>query len=282
MPSPTQMTVPQLSRLLGTFKAATVIDVCIDDNFNKGSRLIPKALHYSFKDLEALVGYLACKHVVVVCKKGLKLSPGAAALLRLRGIRAESLEGRNLASRDADQSLISVVKIPELNHVSQNILNHRASSPWVMRARTKTDRIACSWLIRRFVDLTARLLFVGASEVKSVAEKFNAIPFDVDGVFWRHREYQCTFDTIIDELVLDTDDIKKLAVIIRGADTNNLEASPQAAGLLAMYLGLSRMYSDDFEQLDAGLIFYDTLFLWVREASHEQHSHNVNGGIANV
>jgi hypothetical protein len=151
-----------------------------------------------------------------------------------------------------------------------------------MRARTKTDRIACPWLIRRFIDPSARFLFVGPSEVKSVAEKFNAIPFDVDDVFWSHREQQCTFDTMIKELALDSVDLKKLAVIIRGADTNNLEASPQAQGLLAMSLGLSRMYSDDFEQLDAGLIFYDGLFRWVREASHEQHSHNVNGGIANV
>jgi hypothetical protein len=83
---------------------------------------------------------------------------------------------------------------------------------------------------------------------------------------------------MIEELALDTDDLKKLAVIIRGADTNNLKSSPQAAGLLAMSLGLSRMYSDDLEQLEAGLIFYDALFRWVRDASREQHIHEVNMG----
>lgn len=278
MPSPTQISVSQLSRLLGTPKAPTVIDVCIDDDFNEDPRLIPTAIRHSFIDIEALVGYLDPKHVVVVCQKGLKLSQGAAALLRLRGIRAESLEGGNFAWRDAGQSLIPVAKIPGLNNLSKNLLSNRASSLWVTRQRPKIDRIACPWLIRRFVDPTARFLFVGPSEVKPVAEKFNAIPFDVDGVFWSHREDQCTFDTMIEELVLDTDDLKKLAVIIRGADTNNLDSSPQAAGLLAMSLGLSRMYSDDLEQLEAGLVFYDALFRWVRDASHEQHSHDVSVG----
>ncbi|MFT6341677.1 MAG: rhodanese-related sulfurtransferase [Cellvibrionaceae bacterium] len=278
MPSPTQITVSQLSRLLGTPAAPTVIDVCIDDDFNEDPRLIPTAMRHSFIDIEALVEQLDIKQVVVVCQKGLKLSQGAAALLRLRSIRAESLEGGNFAWRDAGQSLIPVAKIPELNNLSQNMLNNRASSLWVTRQRPKIDRIACPWLIRRFVDPNARFLFVGPSEVKSVAEKFNAIPFDVDGVFWSHREDQCTFDTMIEELALDTDDLKKLAVIIRGADTNNLKSSPQAAGLLAMSLGLSRMYSDDLEQLEAGLIFYDALFRWVRDASREQHIHEVNMG----
>jgi rhodanese-related sulfurtransferase len=278
MPSPTQITVSQLSRLLGTPAAPTVIDVCIDDDFNEDPRLIPTAMRHSFIDIEALVEQLDIKQVVVVCQKGLKLSQGAAALLRLRSIRAESLEGGNFAWRDAGQSLIPVAKTPELNNLSQNMLNNRASSLWVTRQRPKIDRIACPWLIRRFVDPNARFLFVGPSEVKSVAEKFNAIPFDVDGVFWSHREDQCTFDTMIEELALDTDDLKKLAVIIRGADTNNLKSSPQAAGLLAMSLGLSRMYSDDLEQLEAGLIFYDALFRWVRDASREQHIHEVNMG----
>lgn len=278
MPSPTQITVSQLSRLLGTPAAPTVIDVCIDDDFNEDPRVIPTAMRHSFIDIEALVEQLDIKQVVVVCQKGLKLSQGAAALLRLRSIRAESLEGGNFAWRDAGQSLIPVAKIPELNNLSQNMLNNRASSLWVTRQRPKIDRIACPWLIRRFVDPNARFLFVGPSEVKSVAEKFNAIPFDVDGVFWSHREDQCTFDTMIEELALDTDDLKKLAVIIRGADTNNLKSSPQAAGLLAMSLGLSRMYSDDLEQLEAGLIFYDALFRWVRDASREQHIHEVNMG----
>ncbi len=194
MPSPTQITVSQLSRLLGTPAAPTVIDVCIDNDFNEDPRVISTAMCHSFIDIEALVEQLDIKQVVVVCQKGLKLSQGAAALLRLRGIRAESLEGGNFAWRDAGQSLIPVAKIPDLNNLSQNMLNNRASSLWLTRARPHIDRIACPRLIRRFVDPNARFLFVGPSGVKSVAEKFNAIPFDVGGVFWRHREDQCTFD----------------------------------------------------------------------------------------
>jgi hypothetical protein len=143
---------------------------------------------------------------------------------------------------------------------------------WVTRARPKVDRIACPWLIRRFVDPRAVFLFVAPSEVPAVAERFAAAPFDIEGVFWSHRDEACTFDTMIAELDLATEPLLRLAAIVRGADTARLDLAPQAAGLLALSLGLSRLHSDDLEQLEAGMGLYDALYLWCRDAVDEAHN----------
>jgi hypothetical protein len=133
------------------------------------------------------------------------------------------------------------------------------------------DRIACPWLIRRFVDKNAQFLFVEPSQVMGVAERFGAVPFDVDGVFWSHRGEKCTFDTMVEEFGLQTPALARLALIVRAADTDNHDLAPQAAGLLAMSLGLSRMFRDDLAQLEAGLAVYDALYRWARDAHEEGH-----------
>jgi hypothetical protein len=146
---------------------------------------------------------------------------------------------------------------------------------WVTRARPKIDRIACPWLIRRFVDPTAMFLFVAAPEVLAVAERMGATPFDVegDGVRWTHEGDRCTFDVMVDAFGLGgSDTLTRLATIVRGADAGHLEAAPEAAGLLAVSLGLSRMYADDLEQLDAGMLIYDALYRWCRDATGETHN----------
>jgi len=141
----------------------------------------------------------------------------------------------------------------------------------VTRSRPKIDRIACPWLIRRFVDPAATFLFVSPSEVHAVAERFNGAPFDIEGVFWSHRGDRCTFDTMLDELGLQIEPLAKLAAIVTAADTDQLDLAPEAAGLLAASLGLSRMYSDDLEQLAAGVSLYDAFYRWARDASDETH-----------
>jgi hypothetical protein len=141
----------------------------------------------------------------------------------------------------------------------------------VSRLRPKIDRIACPWLIRRFIDPQAQFLFVAASAVLPVAEKFNAIPFDIEDVFWSHRGEQCTFDTMIEEFELKIPALQHLATIVRAADTNRHDLAPEAAGLLAASLGLSRMYRDDLAQLDASMVLYDAMYRWARDATSEQH-----------
>jgi hypothetical protein len=146
---------------------------------------------------------------------------------------------------------------------------------WVTRARPKIDRIACPWLIRRFVDPGAVFLFVAPSEAPGVAERFGATPFDIEGegVLWSHRGDLCTFDVMVEEFALQGHEpLARLAPIVRGADTARLDLAAEAAGLLAASLGLSRMFPDDLEQLEAGMLLYDAFYRWCRDATDETHS----------
>jgi hypothetical protein len=147
---------------------------------------------------------------------------------------------------------------------------------WITRERPKIDRIACPWLIRRFVDPRAVFLFVAPSEVDGVAERFGATPFDVEGVHWSHRGDACTFDVMVEEFGLASEPLTRLCAIVRGADTGRFETAPQAAGLLAASLGLSRMFSDDLAQLEAGMTLYDAFYRWCRDASGETHNWPTN------
>ena len=143
---------------------------------------------------------------------------------------------------------------------------------WVTRVRPKIDRIACPWLIRRFIDPGAVFLFVAPSEVPAVADRFGATPFDVEGIFWSHRAETCTFDVVLEEFGLHFPALDRLATIVRGADTARLDAAPEAAGLLAASLGLSRMFRDDLAQLDAAMLLYDAFYRWARDATAETHN----------
>ncbi len=263
MPSPTEITVSQLSRLVGTPSAPVIIDVCSEEDFDADARLIPTALRCHLDQLMALTPKLSGSRVVVACQDGGELSQGAAAVFRAQGIGAETLEGGKRAWRDAEEPLISLVKLPNAKQGE--------ATRWVTRHRPKIDRIACPWLIRRFIDPQAQFLFVAPSEVLSVAERFDATPFDMEGVFWSHRADRCTFDTMIEEFTLETEPLKRLAAIVRGADTNRHELAPQTSGLLAVSVGLSRMYRDDLEQLEAGMLIYDALYRWSRDAVDEGH-----------
>jgi hypothetical protein len=113
---------------------------------------------------------------------------------------------------------------------------------------------------------------VAPADVKTVAERFGGVAFDIDQTFWSHRGEQCTFDTMLVEWNLNLEPLKRLAVIVRGADTARLDISPEAAGLLAASLGLSRMYSDDLVQLEAGILLYDAFYRWCRDATDEPHN----------
>ena len=270
MPSPNEITVSQLSRLIGTPHAPIIIDVRSDEDFELDPDLIPSAFRHPHDRVDDLQAQLAGKRVVVYCQKGRKISQGAMAMLRSQGIAVESLQGGHFAWRDAGESRVPAASLPAPGTTG--------GSRWVTRHRPKIDRMACPWLIRRFVDPAARFLFVAPAEVLAVAEKFAATPFDVEDVFWTHRGDQCTFDTMLDEFGLDTEPLRRLAVIVRGADTNRHDLAPEAAGLLAASLGLSRMYRDDVEQIEAGMLLYDAYYRWARDASDESHDWPQPGG----
>jgi hypothetical protein len=145
---------------------------------------------------------------------------------------------------------------------------------WVTRERPKIDRVACPWLVARFIDPKAEFLFVNPSEVARVASETGAIPYDVEGVELSHDGVLCSFDAFLAKYDLHDPVLAELAKIVRGADTNRLDLTPQCAGVLAISLGLSRLFADDHEQLQHGFIIYDALFAWLREARLEQHMWN--------
>ena len=264
MPSTTAITVPQLSRLVGLPDAPTIVDVRIDEDYETDTRLMPASIRRDFKTVSTWASEFTGQQVAVICQKGQKLSQGVAAWLRHEGIAAESLEGGFEAWRQAKGLLVKTDKIPPRDNNGRTI--------WVTRARPKVDRIACPWLIRRFVDRSAVFLFVDPAEVADAADRFRGVPFDIDNVFWSHRGERCTFDTMIEEFGLQSETLDRLALIVRAADTARLDLVPQAAGFLAASLGLSRMYRDDLEQLDAGMVLYDAFFRWCRDAVDETHN----------
>jgi hypothetical protein len=143
---------------------------------------------------------------------------------------------------------------------------------WVTRERPKIDRIACPWLIARFIDRNPEFLFVAPSEVVSVAHARGAIPYDIPGVELSHVGERCSFDAFLAKYDLDAPALQQLATIVRGADTSRLDLAPQSAGLYAISLGLSHVFADDHALLAHGLLMYDALYAWCRQGQGETHA----------
>jgi len=154
------------------------------------------------------------------------------------------------------------------NSISR-LLQH-SHSKWVTRERPKIDRIACPWLIRRFIDPTAEFLYVPSAEVLAVAKAQQAIRYDVPEVQFSHRGELCSFDAFLADFAIDDPALAELALIVRGADTGKLELTPQSPGLLAVSRGLSVNYPDDHAMLEHGMVVYDALYSWIRTARPER------------
>jgi rhodanese-related sulfurtransferase len=276
MPAPDAISCDQLARLLGTPKSPILLDVRRDAVRAKDARLVPGARMLDEPDLApgplSAIARDLTSPVVVICAEGHRLSQGTAAWLRHEGVQAEYLLGGQAAWTASGLPLIDPGKITARDGLGRSI--------WVTRSRPKIDRIACPWLIRRFIDPQAVFLFVAPAEVGGVAERFGAAPYDIEGAFWSHRDDLCTFDVLLSEFGLSTLALERLALIVRGADTARLDLAPECAGLLAASLGLSRMYSDDLAQLEAGMALYDAFYRWARDAVDEQHNWPVNKGKA--
>jgi hypothetical protein len=145
---------------------------------------------------------------------------------------------------------------------------------WITRERPKIDRIACPWLIARFIDGTPEFIFAPAGKVLEQVEKLGAIPYDIPGVELSHVGELCSFDAFLAKYKLSEAALRDLAVIVRGADTARLDLAPQAAGLLAISLGLSHNFQDDHEMLQHGLVIYDALYAWCKNVRGESHAWN--------
>jgi len=143
---------------------------------------------------------------------------------------------------------------------------------WVTRERPKIDRIACPWLVARFIDREAEFLYVPAAQVLPVAQATGAVPYDIPGVEMSHVGERCSFDAFLAKYNLDDPALQQLAVIVRGADTSRLELTPQSAGLYAVSLGLSQLFADDQQMLRHGMVLYDALYTWCRSGQQETHA----------
>jgi len=267
MPSINSISPDKLVRLIGTPGCPFIIDLRSDAERAADPRAIPAARRRQFTELTDWAPAHAGENVVILCENGGAVSHGAAAWLRQAGAEAESLEGGFRGWVAAGLPLVDESAVPPRDGAGRTL--------WVTRARPKVDRIACPWLIRRFVDPDALFLFVAAPEVAGVAERMGATAFDVEGegVRWSHRGDLCTFDAMVGDFGLEGfAGLARLAPIVRGPDTGHPELAPEAAGLLAVSLGLSRMYADDLAQLEAGIAVYDALYRWCRDATDETHN----------
>lgn len=262
MPAPNIISPEKLARLIGTPAAPVIVDLR-----GPGARdALPGSVPRDPQQWRDWSATLAGRSAVLVDATSGD-APALAALLRSQGAPAEALEGGIAAWQQAGLPLV------QLDHLPPRKGDGRTW--WVTRARPKVDRIACPWLIRRFVDPEARFLFVPPGDVLAVAERLEAEPFDVsaDGVFWSHRGERCTFDVMVETFgLMNHAPLAHLAVIVRGADTDRADIAPEASGLLAVSLGLSRMFDDDHTQLEAGMLVYDALYRWCRDARDETHN----------
>src|ERR1700736_5283412 len=189
MSSINSITVDKLARLIGTPKCPAIVDVRSEEDFAANPRLIPGSLRRSHAGVSDWAREFEGRSVVATCQRGLKLSQGVAAWLRHFGIQADSLDGGIDAWMAAGLPLVPDARLPPRDDAGRTV--------WVTRERPKIDRIACPWLIRRFVDPAAVFLFVAPAEVLAVGERFAATPFDDEGVFWSHRGERCTFDVMV-------------------------------------------------------------------------------------
>jgi rhodanese-related sulfurtransferase len=249
----------ELYARIGSGAAPIVVDVRHDADFAAAHMLVLGAFHRSPDRVEEWrADLISGRRVVTYCVHGRETSQSAAATLRRMGLKAEFLEGGMAA------------------WIEQGLPTHRkiGSSPskWVTRERPKIDRIACPWLIRRFIDPNAEFIYVPKDQVLAVAKKTGAIPYDIDGVEFTHEGERCSFDTILRIYEIKDRPLDHLATIVRGADTSRHDLSPQCGGLFAISLGLSANFADDHEMLCHGMVMYDALYTWCRSLQGETHN----------
>ena len=238
-----------------------VIDVRRGAAFAASAELVAGALRRDPPALPAWAGSLPkAGKVVVYCVHGHEVSQGAAKALNERGIEAQYLEGGLEAWKKAGGAL--------------DRKPAGAATRWVTRERPKIDRIACPWLVSRFIDADAQFLYVPVKQVLDAARERDAVPYDIPDVHFSHEGERCSFDAFIRHYRLHDPALEELALIVRGADTARLELAAQAPGLAAISLGLSRNFTDDHEMLKHGMVMYDALYAWCKDGKDELHTWN--------
>ncbi len=239
-----------------------IVDVRRKPVFRAATDMIAGALWRDPERVAEWAGELPrASRVVAYCVHGHEVSQGVAIALAGRSLSAQVLQGG----------------IEEGWKAAGGALDAKpagANTRWVTRERPKIDRIACPWLIARFVDPGAEFLYVPTKDVLAAAKERDATPYDIPDVHFSHEGERCSFDAFLKHYRLTDPALAQLAVIVRGADTARLDLAPQAAGLAAISLGLSRNFADDHEMLKAGMVMYDALYAWCKSGQEEVHTWN--------
>jgi rhodanese-related sulfurtransferase len=257
----------ELWTMMATPRVPQIIDVRRRDIYESVAGLLPAS---RWCEPTALAGWIATldrtRPIVIACKAGKELSQNITAELRAAGYGAAMLAGGQGAWLEA--------KLPLVSRKTADRIMPRRPSTWITRRRPKIDRIACPWLIKRFIDADAKFLFVDPDYVEPAAAEFGGIPFDIANVEISHEGERCSFDTLLKLFGLESEpSLARLALIVRGADTARPDLAPEAAGLHAMSLGLSALAGDDDHRLlKQGFVIYDALFAWLRFAADERHN----------
>ncbi len=255
---PSSISPSDLYARLGTAAAPLLFDVRRPEAFDADDKLVMGAVYRAPSDVDRWLKLLPFGHpAVVYCAHGGEMSQGVAKALRAVGIEASYLEG-GIAGW-TEQRLPTRKKLA-------------GADKWVTRERPKIDRIACPWLIARFINPNAEFIYVPASQVLAAAKERDATPYDIPNVEFGHVGDRCSFDAIV--RVYDVKDaaLDRLATIVRGSDTSRPDLAPQCPGLNAISFGLSANFSDDHEQLKHGMMMYDALYTWCRGAQADSHT----------
>jgi rhodanese-related sulfurtransferase len=252
-----------LYRELGLAGSATIVDVRRPAAYDQSPRILPGARRGIPDEVAIWAARLPkSRPVVVYCAHGHEVSQGAAVTLATLGFDTRYLEGG--IAHWLEAGLPSVARRAEWNAPGQ--------SRWITRARPKIDRLACPWLVRRFIDPHAGFFYVPAAEVRAQAATLGAQPYDIPDTVFSHRGPLCSFDAFLAEFDLHDAALDALAQIVRAADTGDLQNAPQAPGLLAISLGLGASIADDDALLEAAMPLYDALYAWCKTAQNETHN----------
>ena len=275
----------QLATLVGRADSPLLLDVRRTPVFEASPRLLPGALYCPPEQVAAFAAREAPRSVLVYCAYGHGVGCEAAGVLSAAGWDARWLAGgieggEPGVDNDDDIALWRAAPLPRLRKRPELGVTGRGGSRWITRARPKIDRIACPWLIRRFIDPTAQFFYVPADAVFAQAERIGAVPYDIEGAPVSHEWERCSFDALLRLFELQSPALDALASIVRGADTDRLSIAPQAAGLLALSLGLSRLHADDHRMLEVALPMYDALYEWCLAGRGESHSWRVHQPVA--
>ena len=265
-PSPHSLSPQQFLALTGRSDSPLVIDVRREAHFAESERILCSARRCAPEAVAKFAQDHVPQDAVLYCAHGHEVSAQAAATLRAAGWNARFLQGG--IEGFVESGLPTLRKRADLGVTGEK------ASRWITRERPKIDRIACPWLIRRFIDPRAEFFYVPTAQVFEEAVRLGAVAYDIPGAPISHEAVHCSFDSLLAAFELRARPLDQLARIVRGADTDRLDLAAQSAGLLALSLGLSRLHQDDHAMLQAALPLYDALYAWCQGAQLETHSWN--------